>query len=130
MRGRTHEHEHAAHMHGKHRRKRGGKIPVASGNPTVIHEANETEDGEETERKKGGKVGKRKHHSAKAHRKAGGKIEGDHAKHRLDRHHHGHRVEGRKRGGRVGADAAPLSTANRTTGPEPLPKTEQGGMSK
>ena len=44
-------------------------------------------------------------------RAAGGKVCGKMGKMRLDR-------PGRKRGGRVGADMAPLSTANAATGPE------------
>ena len=62
-------------------------------------ESKEAEKGhDETERKHGGRL-KRKH---------GGKIEGEHSKKRLDR-------PGRKRGGSVGADRMPLTTAAKVT---------------
>ena len=79
---------HKAHHHG-HKAK-GGRIDMkVSGNPDVFEEAEE--------KKKGGKV-KAKHV----------KMEGGHVKHRMDR-------PGRKRGGRVGADKAPLSSAHTTS---------------
>ena len=126
MRGKDHEHKHAAHE-GKRHRAKGGKAKEAGGNPYVEHEAHETEDGEETERKHGGKAkhhGKHhgKEHEHKKERKHGGKIEGHHPKHRMDK-------PGRKRGGRVGADTSPLSSANRTSKPTGEPATQQGGMS-
>ena len=124
MRGKDHEHKHAAHMH---KRAKGGKIKEAGGNPYVEHEAHEDKDGEEAERKHGGKAHHAKEHHGKEHehkkRKRGGKIEGHHPKHRLDK-------PGRKRGGRVGADTSPLSSAHATHSPSGQPKTEQGGMSK
>lgn len=74
--------------HDKHR-KDGGRIDMkVSGNPDVFKEAEE--------RKKGGKVHKKKH---------GMMPEGKKAKHRMDR-------PGRKMGGRVGADKHPLSSAH------------------
>ena len=112
MRGKTHEKHHAAHMahgghHGHHHRKRGGGLgsggdiktgsgeeKYAGGNPYVEEEA---------EKKHGGKV---KHHKK---RKRGGRIHGKAA-----HHHLGHR--GRKRGGKAGADLAPLSSASRSSG--------------
>lgn len=64
----------------------GGRIDMkVSGNPDVFKEAEE--------RKKGGKVGKHV-----------GAVHGKHPAHRMDR-------PGRKMGGRVGADKAPLSSA-------------------
>ena len=80
-------------MAARHRKKHkgmGGKIDgadVASGNEEVLEEA------EGKRRKRGGKA-------VIAHRMTGGAT-----KMRLDR-------PGRKRGGRVGADTAPLSSAN------------------
>jgi hypothetical protein len=70
-------------------RKGGGKLPmVAAGNPNVFKEA-----------EKKGEGGSRKHGGA-AH-----KMHGAHSKHRHDR-------PGRKRGGGVGADRSPLSSAH------------------
>lgn len=69
----------------------GGRIDMkVSGNPDVFKEADE--------RKKGGRAKKKKH----VH------MEGHKGKHRMDR-------PGRKTGGRVGADKAPLSSAHRAT---------------
>lgn len=69
----------------------GGGVMKVSGNPDVFKEAES--------RKKGGKVL--------------GKMGGMKAKHRMDK-------PGRKRGGRVGADKAPLSSAHGTTGAGPV----------
>jgi hypothetical protein len=99
MRGRSEEKHHAAHM-GHARRAKGGSVkepggPIkeAGGNPYVEEEAEE--------KKRGGKV---KHKRAR-----GGKIDGKAAHHHLGK-------PGRKRGGRVGADLAPLSSASRPAG--------------
>jgi len=89
---------HHAHHHGKHKKKEGGRIGlVASGNPDVLEEAKDDKDGDETghERKRGGKVKKKEKHM----------MEGKKPKHRMDR-------PGRKRGGAVGANTSPLSTAH------------------
>jgi len=90
------------------KRASGGGVDLVSGNPNVIKEARE--------RKKGGKVG----------RKDGGKVlglmTGGGVKARLDR-------PGRKMGGRVGANTAPLSTAHNTSSAEKYPKTQEGGAS-
>lgn len=90
------------------KRATGGSAMLVSGNPNVIKEARE--------RKKGGKVV----------RKDGGKViglmTGGGVKQRFDR-------PGRKMGGKVGANAAPLSTANRSASAEKLPKTQEGGAS-
>lgn len=88
-------------MAARHKKKStGGGIANAGGNPSVITEAKE--------RKKGGKVI--------------GKMHGGAASRRLDR-------PGRKRGGRVGADMAPLSTASKSASPEEKPKSQTGGAS-
>lgn len=79
-------------MAARHKRKSGGGIKVAGGNPTVITEAEE--------KKRGGK--------------AVGKMHGAASAKRLDR-------PGRKRGGRVGANNAPLSTAHGTSSPDAAP---------
>ena len=105
---------HKGHHHGKHHeekeeRKKGGRVGmVVSGNPDVLEEAHDDEDGAETghERKHGGRA--KKHHG-KHHRAKGGKVlglmTGGGVKARLDR-------PGRKRGGAVGANRSPLSTAH------------------
>lgn len=86
-------------------RKSGGKVDLVSGNPKVVAEAREDEDGES--RKKGGMVKKKK-------RATGGKViglmTGGAVKPRMDR-------PGRKRGGGVGANTSPLSTAHNATSP-------------
>ena len=83
-------------------RKKGGRIGMeVSGNPDVFKEA---EDKHGTAKKHGGKV---------KHRATGGKVEGKilglmtggAVRPRLDR-------PGRKRGGGVGADKSPLSSAH------------------
>jgi hypothetical protein len=89
-------------MQVKTERKKGGRIGmVASGNPEVLREADDDEDGAETGHKKGGKVKKK--------RATGGKViglmAGGGVKARLDR-------PGRKSGGAVGANRSPLSTAH------------------
>ena len=89
----------------KHHGKRadGGRIGMkVSGNPDVFKEAEE--------KKKGGRV------------KHVGKADGHHAKHRMDR-------PGRKAGGRVGANKAPLSTAHSSSSPDAYPKSQDGGAS-
>ena len=93
-------------MAARHKMKhkaRGGKadgIEVASGNPEVIKEAEE--------KKRGGKVM--------------GKMHGAMSRHRLDR-------PGRKRGGRVGADMSPLSSANRDSSADKEPRSQVGTKS-
>ena len=103
MAGHHKEHHHGKHHHGKHHeekeeRKKGGRVGmVVSGNPDVLEEAHDDEDGAETghERKHGGRA--KKHHG-KHHRAKGGKVlglmTGGGVKARLDR-------PGRKRGGAV-----------------------------
>lgn len=119
MRGKTHEHHHAAHM--KHHRKIGGRIKAdgmeageGGGDPYVEEEAEEKKHG-----------GRAKHHGKKHHAAKGGHIEGHKTKHHL-----GRKAPGRKRGGRVGADLGPLTTAHNTTGPDKHPKEQEGGLSK
>jgi hypothetical protein len=92
---------------GSGNRKRGGKV----------------HHGKHHARKRGGKV--HHHHEHEAHeRKHGGHVvEGKHSKHRMDR-------PGRKKGGRVGADHSPLSSAHHASeNPGKQPATQQGGMS-
>lgn len=74
-------------------RAAGGKVMDAGGNPKVLEEVKE--------RKKGGRV---------KSEKSAGEMKGGLSRHRLDR-------PGRKRGGRVGADMAPLSSAHNETSP-------------
>lgn len=88
-------------MAARHKKKaKGGGVAIAGGNPEVIKEAKA--------RKSGGKCI--------------GKMHGGAATKRLDR-------PGRKRGGRVGADVAPLSTANRDAKADAAPKSQTGGAS-
>ncbi len=82
-----------AARHKKHGGKAGG-IMVDSGDRDVIKEAEE--------KKRGGKVM--------------GKMHGGMSKHRLDR-------PGRKRGGRVGSNMAPLSTAHSASSADAEPKS-------
>jgi len=83
-------------------KSKGGPSLVA-GNPKVVEEAREDKDGDEG-RAKGGKVTKRK---------TGGKVlglmTGGGVRPRLDR-------PGRQRGGAVGANRSPLSTAHAGSG--------------
>jgi len=106
--------------HKKHHAKGGRTDMVASGNPDVIKEAEGHESyAKGDERKHGGRA---KHHG-KHHRKTGGKViglmTGGSVRPRLDR-------PGRKRGGGVGSDTSPLTSAHRSGSSETLPK-EQGG---
>lgn len=101
----------------RHKKAEGGRTKMwVSGNPDVKKEA----EGEEPydkgdERKHGGR--------AKHKRATGGKVvglmTGGGVRPRLDR-------PGRKRGGGVGADRSPLSSAHGKSSAEPLPR-EQGG---
>lgn len=92
-------------------RKSGGKASVVSGNPNVVREAKDDNDG--ITRKKGGKVKKK------------AEMDGKKSKHRFDR-------PGRKRGGAVGANRSPLSTAHGTVSAEktPAPTDTYGGTPK
>jgi hypothetical protein len=109
---------------GHHHKKGGGRVGlVAEGNPDVLKEAEGKEDyAKGDEKKHGGKV--KKHHRA-----AGGKVNGKElglmtggaVRPRLDR-------PGRKRGGAVGSDRSPLSTAHGHSKPGTAPSEEQGGM--
>ena len=98
----------------KHRHKKasGGRThEIVSGNPDVLKEAEGKEPyAKGDERKRGGKVGKKVH------------MDGHKSKHRMDR-------PGRKRGGAVGADRSPLSTAHKAKSAEmtPSPKDTYGG---
>lgn len=85
-------------MKGRKSNKRadGGKVEEAGGNPSVFADLKA--------RKRGGRVKDEK----KDEGKMAGKPPGELSRHRLDR-------PGRKRGGRVGADTNPLSSAHNTT---------------
>ena len=102
-------------MASRSNRKKGGRIGmVASGNPEVLAEANEDRDGDKTGLKKGGKVKKKM------------EMDGKKAKSRHDR-------PGRKRGGAVGANTSPLSTAHNASGGaagSSSPKDTYGGTPK
>ena len=98
-------------------KEKGGRIGmVASGNPDVIKEAEGKEDyAKGDEKKKGGRVKK----------KNGGKViglmTGGGVKPRMDR-------PGRKRGGGVGSDRSPFSSARSHAKPGTTPAEEEGGM--
>lgn len=96
----------------------GGTKPVweAGGGTNAAKEAEEKEEGEHL--KKGGRVhhgeGEKGKHGA--HKRArGGKVHGEEPHHAVKshsmHHKHGMHVPGRKRGGGVGANLTPLSTA-------------------
>lgn len=91
----------ARHKHMKHKAS-GGMIKNAGGNPYVEEEAKEKKHG-----------GRAKHM---------GKMHGHISRHRLDR-------PGRKRGGRVGADKAPLSSAAAKSSPDAEPRSQVGAAS-
>ncbi len=104
----------------RHKKAGGGRTNmVASGNPDVIKEAEGKEDyAKGDEKKRGGR--------AKHKRAAGGKVgtslglmTGGAVRPRLDR-------PGRKMGGRVGADRAPLSSAHSSGASESLPRSDGG----
>jgi hypothetical protein len=129
----------------------GGRLNmVASGNPDVIKEAEGKEEyAKGDEKKRGGKVHKKraaggkvlglmtgggvKHRSDRAGFKRGGHVAGAHDDGHEMKNRHGHSMShsrpGRKRGGGVGADTSPLSSAHRTASAESSPKTQEGGMS-
>ena len=99
----------------RHKNAEGGRTMLkAAGNPDVFKEAEGREDYAKGDEKK---------HGGKVKRKTGGKVlglmTGGGVKHRMDR-------PGRKRGGAVGADRSPLSSAHRTSGAESLPKSQEG----
>jgi len=85
------KHRHEMHHKGKMKRADGGKAEFYAGAGSNV--AKEAE-----EKKHGGKVHKKRKH--------GGHVHGEMAKKRLDK-------PGRKRGGAVGADMKPLSSAFR-----------------
>lgn len=100
-----------------HKHASGGRTGMlVSGNPDVVKEAEGKESYDKgDERKKGGRVKK----------KAGGAIHGEHMKHRMDRPR-----PGRKRGGAVGADRSPLSSAHKShggAGEKPASRDTYGG---
>jgi hypothetical protein len=96
-------------QHAKKLAKGGRTMLKAAGNPDVFEEAEGEKD---YSRKKGGRA-----------RKDGGKVvglmSGGAVRPRLDR-------PGRKRGGRVGADMAPLTSAHGTHASEKQPNEQDG----
>lgn len=112
---------HKGAHHAKHK-KGGGKIEVeglkageGGGDPFVEKEAEEKKHGGRAKKKRGGAVdGEKKHHRMDHKRASGGAVGGP----------------GRKRGGRVGADTSPLSSAHNMASSAGGPKEQEGGMSK
>lgn len=96
-------------MKGRKKCASGGAMKV-SGNPNVFKEA---------AMKRGGKV---KRATGGAVQKTVGFMDGGAVRPRLDR-------PGRKAGGRVGANKAPLSTAHGTVSDPSAPKSQVGGAS-
>ena len=92
----------------------GGGIMKVSGNPNVFKEA--------AERKKGGRAKRATGGAVAGVGKDVGFMTGGAVRPRLDR-------PGRKSGGRVGSNTAPLSTAHGTTSPSSTPKAQEGGAS-
>jgi hypothetical protein len=119
------------HHHGKrHKKAAGGREEMwVSGNPDVKKEAEGKEPYDKGDEKREGHEPKKHGGRAKHHRKDGGKVlglmTGGNVRPRLDR-------PGRKRGGGVGSDRSPLSSAHRTSGAESHPKSEDsyGGTPK
>lgn len=107
-----------------HKRASGGAVAYAGGESNVMKEAHRKD--AEPGRKRGGRVHhhgegeEAKHHAGK--RKRGGKVEG------LGKGHHhvgpGHHEYKRARGGAVGADKRPLSSAAKV---KFLPEEKGGG---
>ena len=96
-------------MKARHKKSRGGSCAPAGGPGTAAH-LEERHGAITHHRKRGGKVEEEKEL---------GKMHGESAKNRLDR-------PGRKRGGRIGADTAPLSSAGRGDHPHSA-SDEMGG---
>lgn len=142
----------------RHKKAGGGRLDMkVSGNPDVFKEAEGKESYAKGDEKKrggrakhkraeGGKVlglmtgGGVKHRADKPAFKRGGHVGpgGSRKEHMHDGHtmkeHHGHAMShhrpGRKRGGGVGADLSPLSSAYRSEkGSESHPKEQEGGAS-
>lgn len=102
-----------------HRKKEGGRIDMkVSGNPDVFKEATDEDGGTGDEKKKGGRVKRKK---GGAVTKSVGFATGGTVKGRFDR-------PGRKKGGRVGADKAPLSSAHASGAAGKAPMEEEGGQ--
>ncbi len=99
----------------KQHKKGGGRtLMKASGNPDVFKEAEGKEPYDKGDEKKHGGRAKHKRKDGGIVRMTGGVV-----RPRLDR-------PGRKRGGRVGSDTSPLTSAHHTSSAETLPK-EDGG---
>lgn len=115
-----HKKEHERKRGGAVNRARGGEVAYAGGDSNVMKEAKE--------RKRGGRAmaeGEEAHERHDRHRRRGGRMEHEHEKERKrgGRVHHG---KHRAKGGEIGANEKPLSTAARTTklkgeGPENFP---------
>lgn len=88
----------------RHAQKRadGGSVLDANPSPSSVYAGKGSKVVEEADQKKKG--------GAVCAKKDGGKVEGGVSRLRLDR-------PGRKMGGRVGCDGAPMSSASRTTNP-------------
>ena len=115
--------------HEMHKRAMGGKTGEGSGNPEWEAGGQSDAAKEAEERKRGGKVKSHmhgegeegKHRSDRPARRArGGKVDGAGMHHSVKHHSmhhapkdHGSHVAGRKRGGGIGANLTPLSTAAR-----------------
>lgn len=103
-----------------HHKKEGGRIDMkVSGNPDVFKEAEDKEEGGSgDEKKKGGRVKRKK---GGAVTKSVGFMTGGAVKPRADR-------PARKRGGRVGSDKSPLSSAHGSSAAGKAPMEEEGGQ--
>jgi hypothetical protein len=105
---------------GRHKAKGGRTDMLVSGNPDVIKEAEGKEDYAEGDEKKRGGRAKKRATGGKVPAKTIGLMTGGAVRPRGDR-------PGRKTGGRVGADRAPLSSAHNTTSPGSIPRESGGG---
>lgn len=99
----------------RHNRASGGATMRGPGNPNVFKEAEERKKGGKVKRAAGGAVAG----VADPVTKTIGRMSGGAVKARMDR-------PGRKKGGRVGSNNMPLSTAHATVSPEKLPSSNGG----
>ena len=98
-----------------HERKRGGKVHHGEGEEGKHHAG---------KRKRGGKVEALGHGHDKGTGGAPGYKRGGHAHEHHDEHHHEHEHKKRARGGAVGSDKRPLSSAAKF---KALPEEKGGG---
>ena len=91
-------------------RAKGGAVAYSGGDSNVMKEAHERKRGGKVEHMHGEGEGGKHHHDRK--RRRGGKVEHEKHKDGGEKHHEKmHMHKGRARGGKIGANRMPLSTA-------------------